>query len=331
MASRNFLEISDLWSNELDIKPSDKIITAGSCFAQHLSKALQRAKYNWKDYEPAPEILLEHQAKSLNYGVYSFRTGNIYTISLLRQWLDWAFNATNIQRSEEVWENDGRFYDPFRPAIEAPGFETAEEVIASRNTTLRAIKTAFTEADVFVFTLGLTEAWRNTQTGETYPICPGTSAGHFDPEIHEFVNFRYPQIASDAEWIISLLKKVNPKLRILLTVSPVPLVATASEHHVLPATTYSKSVLRAIAGDLAQLNNHIDYFPSYEIICGTPSGGKFFEPNMREVSKSGVAHVMQHFLAGLSVKVVNSVKQTAVDLDEADYVVCEEEILQKYA
>ena len=40
---------------------------------------------------------------------------------------------------------------------------------------------------------------------------------------------------------------MNPKARLVLTVSPVPLAATASGSHVLPATIYSKSVLRAAA------------------------------------------------------------------------------------
>lgn len=331
---RNMLEIEDLWHNKLAIKQSDKIITAGSCFAQHISKALRAAKYNWRNYEPAPEILLPSQQLALNYGVYSFRTGNIYTVKLLRQWLTWAFDATIIERSEEVWENDGRFYDPFRPSIEPKGFESAEEVIASRNSTLRAIKSAFLDADVFIFTLGLTEGWRNVENGETYATCPGTNAGHYDPQLHTFTNFRYPDMASDADWIVKFLQNVNPKLRILLTVSPVPLAATATGNHVLPATTYSKSVLRAIAGDLADAHTHIDYFPSYEIISSFPYRGSFYKPDMREVSDAGVAHVMQHFMAGLSstlTKTEYPVIPKTVDMDEADYIVCEEEILRTYA
>jgi hypothetical protein len=336
VASRNVLELSELWNNKIGLVPADKIITAGSCFAQHISKALKAAKYNWKDYEPAPEIFLPDQARMLGYGVYSFRTGNIYTVRLLRQWIDWAFATKLMNRSDEVWETDGRWYDPFRPAIEPDGFDSIEEVLASRNTTLRSVKSAFLDADVFVFTLGLTEAWMNKDTGETYPICPGTTAGRFDGKVHSFFNSQYPFIAEDAKWIISFLKEVNPKLRILLTVSPVPLVATATGQHVLTATSYSKSVLRAVAGDLAQSHEHVDYFPSYEIISSFPYKGIFFEPNMREVSKAGVSHVMKHFMAGLS-SAHSGVSDSAVeneptvDMEEADYLFCEEADLEKHA
>ena len=50
--------------------------------------------------------------------------------------------------------------------------------------------------------------------------------------------------SSSARWCA----RRTPKLRILLTVSPVPLTATAGDDHVLLATTYSKSVLRAGRG-----------------------------------------------------------------------------------
>ena len=82
----------------------------------------------------------------------------------------------------------------------------------------------------------------------------------------------------------------------LLTVSPVPLTATASDKHVLTATTYSKSVLRAVAGELYDRYADIDYFPSYEIVASPWSRGFFYESNMRSVNAGGVSVVMQTFL-----------------------------------
>ena len=53
------------------------------------------------------------------------------------------------------------------------------------------------------------------------------------------------------------LLSVNPRARLLLTVSPVPLAATATPNHVLVASIHSKSVLRAVAGELAEdMENH---------------------------------------------------------------------------
>src|SRR5207344_451486 len=75
----------------------------------------------------------------------------------------------------------------------------------------------------------------------------------------------------------------------------VPLTATATSNHVLVATTYSKSVLRAVAGSLADTYPNTDYFPSYEMIASPWSKGFFYEANMRAVNTGGVAAVMRVF------------------------------------
>ena len=67
---------------------------------------------------------------------------------------------------------------------------------------------------------------------------------------------------------IELLRRVNPKSEVILTVSPVPLFATAVDRHVLVSTTYSKSVLR-VAGELLTASfEGVHYFPAYEIVAG---------------------------------------------------------------
>src|SRR5262249_38303714 len=161
------------------------------------------------------------------------------------------------------------------------GFETAEELLASRAMTLHAVRTAVTTCSVFTFTLGLTEAWINRRDGYVYAACPGTLHGTFDAALHAFRNFTQPEILEDLTAAFDMARNVNPKLRVLLTVSPVPLTATASGEHVLAATTYSKAVLRSAAGEYANARAFADYFPSYELITGAPFRGRFFEPNLR--------------------------------------------------
>lgn len=296
VAEKNALEISGLWAPKFAVAPKHKVITAGSCFAQHFSRALLARGYGWKDFEPAPMQLTADQARDYNYGIFSFRTGNVYTARMLRQWLELAFEEA--EAPQEYWENAaGRVFDPLRPGIEPDGFVDLAEMLASRTATLAAIRRGVQEADVFVFTMGLTECWRHRETGLEYAMCPGTMAGRFDPEQHVFVNQGYGAIRRDMRAAFKILRQVNPKLKILLTVSPVPLTATASGQHVLTATSYSKSVLRAVAGELAQELAYVDYFPSYEIITHPAYRGMFYAPNQRSVVPQGVNHVMNSFFA----------------------------------
>lgn len=332
---RHMLDISDLWRPQFKINAKSKISTFGSCFAQHFSRALVKRGFTWFDGEPAPIGLSEQDTVRFNYGVFSARTGNIYTTSLLLQWTSWALEQS--VPPDEVWEKGGRFFDPFRPQIEPDGFASREEVLVSRNVCIAAFRRAILVADTFVFTLGLTESWWNADLGYEYPVCPGAVAEEFSHPSHEFRNQEYPQIQQNLLQAISLMRKQNRGLRFLLTVSPVPLTATNSGNHVLVATMDSKSRLRAVAGQIARTVQRVDYFPSYEIINAPPFRGMFFEPNQRNVNHSGVDFVMKSFFEGLGLRSVSAAaapeepepkpkrgRKSAADL------VCEEEMLAAF-
>lgn len=285
-----------LWTPRHALARGTRFATAGSCFAQHISRWLQGHGHTWVDSEPAPAGLDERARADGGYGVFSWRTGNIYTAALLRQWIFWALG--HGQPPATAWCEDGRWFDPFRPGIPALGFESEAALHAARAHTVQALRESLLQTDVLVFTLGLTEAWVDAD-GSVYPMCPGTLRGRFDAARHRFVNFDAAQVQQHLQETFDALRAFNPDLRFLLTVSPVPLTATASEHHVLVATTGSKSVLRAAAGALQAQRDDVDYFPSYELIAGTPSRGRWFDDNLRTVTRAGVDHVMAHFARGL--------------------------------
>lgn len=331
--------IADLWRPSFPITTSDPVITAGSCFAQHISGALVRSGFRWVEAERAPFGLSSAAARQFGYGIFSVRTGNIYTTRMLVQWLSWAI-APETQ-SREVWTDDGAFFDPLRPQIEPGGFEDEEELFEARRATLNALRKAVETSSVFVFTLGLTELWENSATGLAYSSCPGTLGGTFDPSTHAFRNMTYPDVMADLETILKLLRELNPDIRLLLTVSPVPLAATAAEEqHVLTSTTYSKSVLRAAAGAFCEQHENVDYFPSYEIVTNPGLNRQMFDTDRRSVLPDGVSFVMQHFLASLGISAQETEDEPSKPRDEideavaaakhADDVVCEEIELEKF-
>jgi len=293
VADRSPFDISEVYRKKFSITVADKISTAGSCFAQHIGRRLKSSGFRYVDLEPAPALLPENERMRFGYGIYSARYGNIYTArQLLQLYLRAHGQFTPV---DDVWKKDGRYYDAFRPSIEPNGFATIDELELAREHTFAMVRRIFLRSQVFVFTFGLTEAWVSREDGAVYPVCPGVEAGDFDPGRYKFVNFTFSDILGDMRTLISLVRKDNPGLRLLFTVSPVPLTATASGAHVLPATMYSKSVLRAVAQELVDSFDGADYFPSYEIIAGSPMRSMFFEPNLRSVNPAGVDLVMRHF------------------------------------
>lgn len=287
----------DIFSNpKFQISRADKIATAGSCFAQHIARYLSSSGYTYFVAERGPEFLnafFPGITKKLNFDLFSARFGNIYTTRQLVQLFDRAFGA--FAPLDNAWVQNGRFYDPWRPHVEYGGFGSVEELELERREHLAAVRWMFESLDVFVFTLGLTEAYTHRGDGAAYPVCPGCGLGRFDPKQHAFLNLRYNDIIDDLSRFRAGLLKVNPKARIILTVSPVPLVATAEGRHVVQSTLYSKSVLRAAAGAFADEHSDTQYFPSYDLIAGHQSRAAYFEADLRNVREEGVGHVMRMF------------------------------------
>ncbi|SDQ31355.1 GSCFA domain-containing protein [Pseudovibrio sp. Tun.PSC04-5.I4] len=330
VAEQDYFSLSQIWTPKFEIRQDAAIITAGSCFSQNIGKEVLRRGMNWFDAEPAPESMSAEEAHAQSYGIFSFRTGNIYTARLLLQWLQWAFDET--PHSKEVWNDGTSYFDPFRPNLSPIGFESPQTMRVSRETTLAAIRHAVGSADLFVFTMGLTEAWLNKASGAVYPMCPGTVQGRFDERLHEFQNFSYEEILRDFQKCVDLIAKYNPGLRFVFTVSPVPITATITKHHVLTASTYTKSVLRAVAGQLETLNDNVEYFPSYELVASPPMNGVFYNPNKRTITRTGIRFVMGHFFKGIvgGGQASEGVASTSRASAPTEDIICEEELLDYY-
>jgi hypothetical protein len=231
------------------ILPSHNVATMGSCFAQHLAKYIRTSGLNYYVSESSPLGMSELEATQKNYGVFSARYGNVYTVRQAVQLFDRAFEE--FSPVDGVWEKNGRFVDAFRPQIEPEGYGSVEDVKRDVVSHLNCVRDVFTKADWFIFTLGLTEAWRSRQDGAIYPTAPGVAGGEFDSSRYEFVNFTCDEIQADLCLLIEKIQGVNPDVQILLTVSPVPLIATYENRHVWVSTTYSKAALR-VAADVAE-------------------------------------------------------------------------------
>ncbi|MBV8534581.1 MAG: GSCFA domain-containing protein [Alphaproteobacteria bacterium] len=320
------------------ITQADKIATAGSCFAQEIGRYLRSSGYTFLDAEPGPSRLTADERLRRQYGVFSARYGNVYTTRQMLQLVQRAYGQ--FVPAEDHWAGEnGSFFDPFRPSVEPGGFSSLEELRWEREQHLAAVRTVVESADILVFTLGLTEGWRSKTDGAVYPSCPGCGVGEHDPALHEAHNLRVSEVLEDLQQLRTLVKARNPALRIILTVSPVPLIATMSGQHVLTATTYSKSVLRAAAGEFCAGQSDACYFPSYEIVTGAYARGAYFAENLRTVTRAGVDHVMRCFFnmfadgvalpAAPDQQVSPPPVERSPDVAAALALVCDEEELQR--
>lgn len=331
--------VSDTWPGQIDpvtrsinIESDSKICTMGSCFAQHIAKFIEKAGFNHYVTEKPPLGMSSVDLIKHNYGIFSARYGNVYTVRQALQLLRRAYGL--YSPVDSIWLKNDSFIDAFRPTISPHGFLTEDDLIHSREQHLAYVRQVFEEADIFIFTLGLTETWISNQDGAVYPVAPGVSGGEYETSKYAFKNFMFEEVLADLREFVSLLKERNPKIQIILTVSPVPLIATYENRHILVSTVASKSILRAVADQIEREFDFVIYFPSYELITSQATSKDYYAEDLRSVTEAGINHVMRvfkrHFLSSKKDSISHQTPNfPSESFQVIDDVICDEELIEQ--
>lgn len=302
------------------IGPADRVAAAGSCFAQHIARNLTASGFDFLRTEKVED--------------FSAAFGNIYTARQLHQLMLRAYGLMRPQDS--AWQlPSGRWVDPFRPQMLGDGLDSAASIAEAREPHLAAVRDMFEQCDVFIFTLGLTEAWLAAD-GAALPVPPGVLEVVDGASQAHFHNFSLDEIKLDLEAFLVDLVRVNPGVRVVFTVSPVALAATFEDRHVLVSNTLSKATLRLAAEWMRARHGRVCYFPSYEIITAPQNLASSLEADLRSVAPEGVARVMavfnRHMLgqglqpaAAAPAPVISAEKQA--EFEARAKVICDEELL----
>jgi hypothetical protein len=122
VAGRGRFDPGDLYQPRFPVTPAMRIVTGGSCFAQHVGRALREAGFDVLDAEPLPWVS-GSVAHRFGYRLYSARYGNIYTARQLAQLFDEA--EGRFVPADPVWRRGDRFHDAQRPNVEPEGLDSA--------------------------------------------------------------------------------------------------------------------------------------------------------------------------------------------------------------
>lgn len=236
----------------------EKVFTIGSCFARHVEKALVA-----RGFDVVTTKVLDADFDFARFGMSIL---NNYGVPSIYNELDWALHGDNAFKEEDNFFEivPDRFMDIhltylLRPAI--------LDTIRRRRAAITGIVRQVVHCPTVVMTLGLVEVWHDGQTGRYLNMPPAKVLLDRFPGRFALHVLDYETALSFLRRIISLLKdKAQVKQNVVLTVSPVPLIATFTNNDVLVANSYSKSLLRTIVEVVVNENDHVDYFPSYESV-----------------------------------------------------------------
>lgn len=177
----------------------------------------------------------------------------------------WAFGEktydedTNIVQLGTDKHIDLHMVNSIRPA-------PLETVRRRRKGLIDATRT-LADCRVMIMTLGLVELWWDEETQNYLNTGPLPTVLEKFPERFRLHVLSFEECYSYLRRALDIaFENSRDDLSVILTVSPVPMMATHRKTDVITANSYSKSVLRAVAEQLVAEDRRISYFPSFETV-----------------------------------------------------------------
>ncbi len=258
------------------ISRTTRVGSVGSCFSAELRRWLIENGYNYLQTGVGP---------TSTYG--SARFGIVLTSAALRQTFESAFGL--FTPSERYWPYGPRLIDPYRKNIVWKDRAAADAELADHYASVRAL---VQQSEVFICTVGAAEYWRSRTDGAAFATVP--PEGVLSDAKHEFVVSTVEENLSNLQSFYDLLRRFNPKLRLVISLSPVPLTATYRDMSCLAADSVSKATLRVAIDRFCAANPAVIYMPSYELV--TKMAPDPYTDDNRHVRREVVARVMRTFM-----------------------------------
>ena len=224
---------------------NSQIVTIGSCFADVMGRRLS-----------------EHKLSVLNNPF-----GTIFNPISIAKLLTMALSGASPDENHYVEREGVWFHYDFHSSLWAT---SRDELQAKLTGCLNQTADAIRSADFLLLTLGSAIVYRHIETGNVVANCHKMPGLLFEKYVYQIDHLR-----DDLTRLFKMLHKVNPKLKVLLTVSPV-----RHTRDTLPLNSVSKSTLRVIAHELTTWNKWVAYFPAYELMMDDLRDYRFYEADM---------------------------------------------------
>lgn len=234
------------------------VFCVGSCFARTIERRLHRNGFvvpSWTDELGQFAVREGHPQDQLNR----------FNVESIEQELRWALDSdARYPRSGIVDISAGVSLDLHtHNALRRADRPTTEQQRAITTRVFRRVR----DCQVVLLTLGLVEIWRDRLSGMALNRAPARAAWQAEPDRYALETQDVETTSAALRRVLALLRRYGrPGVKVVLTVSPVPMRATFSGHDVLLANTASKSVLRSAVTDVTAQAEDVYYFPSYEMV-----------------------------------------------------------------
>lgn len=238
---------------------SHKIVAMGSCFADNIGQKLSQDGFNIAVNE----------------------TGILFNPTSIEQLL---LNAIYNQLDETlILQRDDLFYHfGFHSKQHAPShLLLVNKLKANQN----QLKENILNADFLILTFGTAWVYELIEQEKIVANCHKIKQSNFEKKM-----LSLQQLKGAYHELFETLKKLNPKLEIILTVSPVRHIKNG-----LHENNSSKATLHLLSDHLCEVFPFVNYFPAYELVNDELRDYRFFKEDMIHPTEQAVNFVYQKF------------------------------------
>ncbi len=256
-----------MWQTKIDIEKPDftldyhsRMVLIGSCFAENIGNKLMESRFS-VDCNPC---------------------GIVYNPESVALVLERLIEERMVGEDELLW-HEGKWVSlGHHGCFSSPSRYVCLEKMNAR---IRQGAVNLRTADLLLITFGTSWVYRHRRRGCVVANC------HRFPEC-DFERFRLSvqEIVARYDCLLEQLKRINPGLKIVFTVSPIRHWKDGAHGNQL-----SKSVLLLAIDELVRHREQVYYFPSYELILDELRDYRFYAEDMLHVSGPAVEYVWSRF------------------------------------
>lgn len=243
-----------------DLSHTDKVFSVGSCFAQHMADNLIHYKFS---------------CSSNPYGTL------FHPLPLLQN-LTNAIKASVIDEQLLLQRDGAWFHYSCHSSIWA---DSKDELTRKLEGIQKDVANDLKEAKLLILTFGTAFSYQLASSRKVVANCHKQPKNLFEKELSS------PQdIQASFQSFYSALKKQNPEIQILLTVSPVRHIRDGVHQN-----NVSKSALLLACEALQESFPDVHYFPAYEIVLDQLRDYRFFEADRVHPNEEAINYVWTKF------------------------------------
>jgi GSCFA family len=250
--------------SDFKIDYHSKIVSIGSCFAVNMADKFDYFKFE-NTCNPFGIIFNPVSIEKIMYRILN----QIF------------FTEEDIFFHNELWHSYEAHSDCSNP--------NKNEFLVNLNAGLKTSLTQLFQASHIIITYGTSWVYRNIESNAIVANCHKVPQSAFSKEL-----LTVETIEKSIQNTINLIRKINPSVNFIFTVSPVRHLKDGFVENQLSKAHLITAIYQILESEICNLKSAI-YFPSYEIMMDELRDYRFYAEDMVHPSPMAIDYIWQRF------------------------------------